>query len=331
MNTPALDFTQAHQITTQANAEENTLINQGTTVYNQQMALSKAATVQGNQDIAQAKVANQNANIQTQKASNEAKIMANSGASGKLFQQDLSSQFKITGYNPQTLAHNQELQNQTAGLEKTALNQLDNVMGGNRGLSAAGVQAKVQSITTQSNNLETSLGLSIQNELQAQTTADTQASNEATTQFKKEQQAQTSYKDSAAQYVSQAKSYNQAAKSEYNSSSNYAADATNSMVHFMIAAYHVANVALTAAHAKTTQAFNYLAQQQTGYTKSETAFANSETAFKQQTNAFNKQQDAYHIAAAKAVAKADSNNFTIPTWTRGAPKQTSNSGLWGIL
>lgn len=291
-NPIALDFTQLHTTLAQARATENKLENQGQTVYRQQMALSQAATVAGNQDMQQAKVSNQEANDQTQMATKEGQIMASSGASGKLYQLDLSGQQQKFGFNPQILAHNQELQSQTVGEAKTAINQINNVMGGNRGLSAAGVQAKVQDITAQSNNMETQLGLTIQNEQQSASTAAAQASTEASSQFKQEQNAQTSYTDAARQYANQAVTYTNAAQSEYNSSTNYSIDASLTILRFSNAILSVADTALNATRAAENKA-------QSSALNSEATFEKSQTVYQQQTNTFNKQQDAYHIKAQK--------------------------------
>ena len=291
-NPIALDFTHLHNTLAQASAEENKLQNQGQAVYKQQMALSQADTIAGNQDMQQAKVSNQDANAQTQMATREGQIMATTGASGKLYQLDLSGQQQKFGFNPQTLAHNQELQTQTIGEAKTAINQITNVMGGNRGLSASGVQAKVQEITTESNNMETQLGLTIQNEQQAATIASTQASAEASSQFKQEQNAQTSYTDAARQYANQAVSYTNAAQSEYNAATNYSIDASLTLLRFSNAMLNVANTALNANRSAEAKA-------QASEINSEASYQKAQTVYAQKTNTFNKQQDTYYIQAQK--------------------------------
>lgn len=276
----------------QANAEENTLENEGQAVYNQQMAASEAATVAGNQEIQQANAANQNATIQTQKAANEAQVMGTTGASGNLYQQNLTSQNNSFGFNSQTLDQTQQLQNQEAATAKTALSQLEQVQGGTRGLSAAGVEAKAQDITTQANTVETQLGQSIKSQEGEATTAATYASSESQYLFAGEQQAEQSYTDAATQYLSEASTYQQAAQSEYSAATTYSVDAIASLGLFTGAAGEVAYAALQAADAINDQAM-------TALYNSEASFAKSQTTYQEQENAFNKQQDALQLQAEK--------------------------------
>ncbi len=301
---PSLNFTQVNQINTQAVAEENKLQNQGQTVYNQEMTASKNATVAGNQETQQSNAADKSAGLETQKALTEAKIMATTGSSGTLYQGALSGENKIFGFNPSHLAQTQELQNQTTGEASTAINQIDNVMGGNRGLSATGVQAKVRQISTQSNNLETNLGQLILSQQTEATTAETQASKKSSTEFKSEQLSQQSYKDSAAQYLSQANTYANAAKSEYNSSTNYAIDAKNTMTNFMIASLQVANTALKADQALTTKTYNTELNQEKSY-------INSEKVMQIQKNSFNQSQNKFRLNAQKALNKRYANKLKV--------------------
>jgi hypothetical protein len=277
-------------IFSQANTEEQTLENEGQTVYNQQMAESQAATVAGNQDIQQANAANQNAATQTQNASSEAQVMATTGSSGTLYQQNLTSQNSIFGYNPQTLDQTQQLQNQAVGTAATALNQLQKVQGGTRGLSAAGVEAKAQGITTESNKIETELGQSIQTQENEATAAETYASSESQAQYTEEQQAEQSYTDAATQYLAEAASYQQAAQSEYNSASNYSFDAAANLASFTGAAAEVGLTALKAADSYSMQAMTTLAN-------SMTKLDTSEATYQEQENAFNKQQDVLQAQA----------------------------------
>jgi hypothetical protein len=272
----------------QASAEINTLQNQGQTVYNQQMTESQAATVAGNQDIQQANVANQNATTETQKASNEAQVMATTGASGNIYQQNLTSQESTFGYNAKTLDQTIQEQNQAVGQESTALNRLEHVMGGNSGLSAAGVQAKAQSITSQANQLETHLGNLIQTQEGEATTAATYASSESQYIFAGEQQAEQSYTAAAASYIATAANYQQAAQSEYNSASNYSTEASITINEFSAAMANVGNIALAASENIEKQAQASFATSEGNYQKSQAAYANQEKTYNAQQESYNK-------------------------------------------
>jgi hypothetical protein len=281
----------------QATAESNALQNEGQTIYNQQMAQSQAATVAGDQLKQQADVANQNANAETAKASTEANVMNTTGSSGTLYQQNLTAQNTIFGYNPTTLQQTVQLQNQSEGLEKTALNQLELGMGGTRGLSAAGVEAKARSITTQANAFQTQLGKTIQTQEGYAATAETEASNESNAEYTSEQLDAQTYSDNAAAYISEAKNYTTAATAEYNSSTNYVFAAATNLYNFSVAALNTMLTGLDETYASIDTALTKLANSNAQNLQAETTFTNQEVAF-------NTQQDAQQVSAQK---QANSN------------------------
>lgn len=283
----------------QAFSEANKLLDEGQAIYDSQMQASRDATVAGDQLTQQANVANQKASEETKKAAAVATIMNTTGSAGNLFQQNLAGQNNLFGYNPETLQKTIQLQNQSEGAAKTALNQLQEIQGGTRGLSAVGVEAKANEITTQSNAFQMQLGNAIAVQEGAAKSAESAASDEARAQYEQESQAEQAYTNAAAQYSSEANSYTKAATAEYNASSTYAAEAVGNVKAFMTAALSAMATGLTAASARLDVAYTNMSNQIAAEKLSEARFNQQQTEFVNQQIAFNKQQDQERLAAQK--------------------------------
>lgn len=283
----------------QAFTEANTLLNQGQAIYDRQMQASRDATVAGDQLTQQANSANAKATEQTQKAAAEATIMETTGSSGNLFQQNLTGQNALFGYNPETLQRTIQLQNQSEGLAKTALSQLEEIQGGTRGLSAAGVEAKANEITTQSNAFQTQLGNAIAIQEGSAKSAEQAASEEANAQYTQEKQSEKAYTDAATQYTSEANTYAKAATTEYNMSSNYAEEAVSNVKAFMTAALNAMTVGLTAARAELDVALTNMNNQLAASQITQGKMNQQQTVLTRQQIAFNEQQNTERIAAQK--------------------------------
>lgn len=283
----------------QAFSEANTLLNEGQSVYDRQMQASKDATVAGDQLTQQANASNQKATEETQKAAAEATIMETTGSSGNLFQQNLTTQNALYGYNPENLQRTIQLQNQSEGLAKTALNQIQEIQGGTRGLSAAGVEAKVNEITTQSNAFQSQLGNAIAVQEGVAKTAEEAASKEANAQYNQEQLSEKAYTNAAAQYTSEANSYQKAAATEYNMASTYAEEAVSNVKAFMTAALSAMTVGLTAAKAELDVALTNMNNQLAASETSQARMNQQQTALTRQQIAFNEQQNKERIEAQK--------------------------------
>lgn len=292
----------------QAFNEANTLLNEGQAVYDRQMQASKDATVAGDQLTQQANASNQKATEETQKAAAVATIMETTGSSGNLFQQNLTTQNALYGYNPENLQRTTQLQNQSEGLAKTALNQIQEIQGGTRGLSAAGVEAKVNEITTQSNAFQSQLGNAIAVQEGVAKTAEEAASKEANAQYNQEQLSEKAYTNAAAQYTSEANSYQKAAATEYNMASTYAEEAVSNVKAFMTAALNAMTVGLTAAKAELDVALTNMNNQLAASETSQARMNQQQTALTRQQIAFNEQQNTERIEAQKQ-ANANYNMF----------------------